>query len=67
MERKQTVKAGDDCEEMRREYEFRGGVRGKYAERYRRSAGIVSNEGSDDGTQPSSRLLVEVRFFAPPE
>jgi hypothetical protein len=31
----------DDVEEMRPEYDFRNGVRGKYAERYARGTNVV--------------------------
>ncbi|HEV7588452.1 MAG TPA: hypothetical protein VGO40_10085 [Longimicrobium sp.] len=39
--RKQTVSTSDEPDEMRAEYDFRGGVRGKYAERYARGTNMV--------------------------
>lgn len=34
-------KKPDDADEMRAEYDFSGGVRGKYAERYARGTNVV--------------------------
>ena len=38
---KPTVSDVDAADEMRPEYDFRGGVRGKYAERYARGTNVV--------------------------
>jgi hypothetical protein len=34
-------KKSDDADEMRAEYDFSGGVRGKYAERYAKGTNVV--------------------------
>ncbi|WP_420128270.1 hypothetical protein [Longimicrobium sp.] len=34
-------KKADDADEMRAEYDFSGGVRGKYAERYAKGTNVV--------------------------
>jgi hypothetical protein len=39
--KKQPVSPADEPDEMRAEYDFRGGVRGKYAERYARGTNVV--------------------------
>jgi hypothetical protein len=39
--KKQTVSDEDEGDEMRSEYDFRNGVRGKYAERYARGTNVV--------------------------
>ena len=38
---KKTVTDQSETDEMRPEYDFRGGVRGKYAERYGRGTNVV--------------------------
>jgi Trm5-related predicted tRNA methylase len=38
---KKTVTDQSETDEMRPEYDFRGGVRGKYAERYARGTNVV--------------------------
>ena len=39
--KKQTVSPAEEPDEMRAEYDFSGGVRGKYAERYARGTNVV--------------------------
>jgi hypothetical protein len=38
---KKTSKPADSSDDLRPEYDFRGGVRGKYAERFREGANII--------------------------
>ena len=38
---KNTDKASDSSDDLRPEYDFRGGVRGKYVERFRQGTNIV--------------------------
>jgi hypothetical protein len=38
---KKTGRPSDSSDELRPEYDFRGGVRGKYAERFREGTNIV--------------------------
>jgi hypothetical protein len=39
---KKTSKSADSSDDLRPEYDFRGGVRGKYARRFREGANIVA-------------------------
>ncbi len=69
---KKGTKRVSERDTMRTEYDFRGGVRGKYAARYRRGTNIIVLDpdvaevfGTSESVNRALRALLEIRSRLP--
>ncbi len=61
MNKRHSSRAASD---MRAEYDFSGGVRGKYAERYRVGVNVILLEPEVEGKREGVPVLVDVAWLA---